>query len=87
MNNLNDDNLIGKCGFYCGSCPTYIKGVCLGCRKAHSRNDCFTFDCVDDKKLTYCGQCDKFPCNDIMTKEKATVLDKRWLLWKSLENE
>lgn len=23
-------NLIGKCGFYCGSCPTYAKGECTG---------------------------------------------------------
>ncbi len=22
------NNLIGKCGFYCGSCPTYSKGEC-----------------------------------------------------------
>lgn len=26
-----DGKLLGKCGFYCGCCPTYIKGGCKGC--------------------------------------------------------
>ena len=75
-------NLIGKCGYYCGSCPTYISGDCKGCRAAHTSGDCYTFDCVDREGLEYCGQCGKFPCDEIMTREKATVLDKRWLAWK-----
>ena len=79
---MDDNNLIGKCGFYCGSCPTYIKGECDGCRKSHNIGDCFTFDCVDKKEIEYCGQCEQFPCDEILFREKATVLDKRWLLWK-----
>ncbi len=74
--------LIGKCGYYCGSCPTYIKGECKGCRVSHKVGDCFTFDCVDKQGLDYCGKCNNFPCDEIMTKEKATVLDTRWLQWK-----
>lgn len=23
-----DDRLIGKCGFYCGACPTFLCGEC-----------------------------------------------------------
>jgi hypothetical protein len=41
---IND--LIGKWGFYCGSCPSYIKYECTGCRTAHSKGDCYTFDCI-----------------------------------------
>ncbi|MCH4886326.1 DUF3795 domain-containing protein [Acidaminobacter sp. JC074] len=78
----NVEELIGKCGFYCGSCPDYINGSCSGCRTAHKTGDCFTFDCVDKKKLDYCGRCSDFPCKGIMTREKATVLDKKWLEWK-----
>jgi len=74
--------LIGKCGFFCGSCPSFAGGACTGCRTAHERGDCFTFDCVDERKLAYCGQCGRFPCDDIMTRAKATVLDKDWLRWK-----
>lgn len=76
-------NLIGKCGFYCGSCPDYIKGDCTGCRTAHQKGDCYTFDCVDAQKIEFCGTCSKFPCSEIMTRDKATVLDTRWLQWKS----
>ena len=79
----NIKKLIGKCGFYCGSCPDYIQGTCTGCRIAHSIGDCFTFDCVDKQKIDFCGECDKFPCKEIMEKEKSTVLDKEWLRWKA----
>ena len=33
------ENLLGKCGFYCGCCPTYIKGGCKGCMDEHSEGD------------------------------------------------
>ncbi len=79
--------LIGKCGFYCGSCPDYAEGICSGCRKAHSRGDCFTFDCVDSKGISFCGHCDRFPCEEVMTREKATVLDVRWLRWKARQRQ
>jgi hypothetical protein len=81
------NNLIGKCGFYCGSCPTYSKGKSIGCRKSHTKGDCYTFDCVDDQKINYCGLCKSFPCDQIMTREKATVLDLRWLKWKRLQRD
>ncbi len=35
--NEEKNNLIGKCGFFCGSCPTYVEGQCTGCRTAHMR--------------------------------------------------
>ncbi|MGM9658958.1 MAG: DUF3795 domain-containing protein [Eubacteriales bacterium] len=73
---------IGKCGFCCGACPTYISGECRGCEDEHTSGDCFTRDCVKEKKLTFCGECDSFPCDTIMTKPRSTVLDKDWLEWK-----
>ena len=30
-----DKKLLGKCGFYCGCCPTYIKCNCKGCMDEH----------------------------------------------------
>lgn len=50
--------------------------------KEHTEGDCFTHDCVLRNKLDFCGQCDKFPCDDILNKPYSTVLDKDWLLWK-----
>ncbi len=82
-----ENNLIGKCGFYCGSCPAYLREECTSCRIAHSEGDCFTFDCVDSQGIDYCGLCEKFPCNEIMTKENVTVLDSRWLKWQKARRE
>ncbi|MDE6873837.1 MAG: hypothetical protein K2P87_05215 [Lachnospiraceae bacterium] len=28
-----DGRILGKCGFYCGCCATYIKGGCKGCEE------------------------------------------------------
>ncbi len=78
-------DLIGCCGFYCGSCPTYRQGACRGCRAAHAPGDCFTHTCVTRRGLRFCGECADFPCADILTREKATVLDRGWLEWKKSE--
>ena len=39
-----NDELLGKCGFYCGVCHTYIKGDCKGCMEEHTTGDCHTRD-------------------------------------------
>ena len=77
-----DEKLLGKCGFYCGSCPTYINGGCLGCVDEHKTGDCFTRDYVIKQGITACGMCKNFPCNTIMTQPHCTVIDKDWLQWK-----
>ena len=81
-----DENLLGKCGFYCGSCPTYRSGDCLGCMEEHQQGDCFTRDCVLKQGIDFCGSCKRFPCEDLMTRPRATVLDKDWLRWKRESN-
>ena len=77
-----NEKLLGKCGFYCGACPTYINGDCRGCEEEHTTGDCFTRDCVKEKKMNFCGECKSFPCDTIMTNPHSTVLDKDWLAWK-----
>lgn len=77
-----DEKLIGKCGFYCGACPTYIAGNCGGCMPEHGEGDCYTRDCVLKQKLDFCGQCQRFPCDEIIEKPHATVLNTDWLKWK-----
>ena len=52
------------------------------CEEEHTSGDCFTRDCVKEKKLNFCGECKNFPCDTIMTKPHSTVLDKDWLAWK-----
>lgn len=82
-----DERLIGKCGFYCGACPTFLKGSCKGCVFEHEKGDCFSRDCVIEKGLNFCGECKEFPCDTILTKPKCTVLDKSWLIWKKGQNK
>ena len=53
-----------------------------GCEKGQKRGDCFTRDCVTQKGLPFCGACELFPCDTILTRERCTVLDKAWLRWK-----
>lgn len=81
-----NDSLLGKCGFYCGACPTYMKGGCRGCEAEHTAGDCFTLDCVKEKELNFCGECGNFPCDTIMKNPHSTVLDKDWLAWKKKSN-
>ena len=83
---MMDVNLLGKCGFYCGACPTYINKECGGCVDAHTEGDCFSRDCVMRKELKFCGECKEFPCDMILTQQHCTVLDKDWLLWKKNSN-
>ena len=58
-----DEKLLGKCGFCCGSCPTYIKGGCKGCMEEHTTGDCYTRDCVLKQGISCCGACEQFPCD------------------------
>ena len=77
-----DEKLLGKCGFYCGCCPTYREGGCRGCLAEHGAGDCFTRDCVLRQELSCCEACKSCPCETILTQPHTTVLDKAWLLWK-----
>lgn len=79
------EDLLGKCGFYCGVCPSYREGNCEGCVEAHREGDCYTRDCVLNKGLEACPCCGAFPCDTILTAQRATVLDKDWLWWKRQE--
>ena len=80
------EELIGKCGFYCEACPTYLAQNCKGCLLEHVHGDCFTRDCVLKQNIKYCGHCKKFPCDEIINKQHSTVLDKEWLMWKKNSN-
>ena len=66
---------VSYCGLYCGACPSFHKGTCLGCRsedKSQSRKSkwsCKIRKCCNEvKNIEYCGQCEVFPCKEINRK-------------------
>jgi len=68
-------DLLSYCGLYCGACPSYHLGTCLGCRsenknqKRTSKWSCkIRLCCKDEKELFYCGKCSEFPCIKISNK-------------------
>lgn len=79
---LPSANAVGRCGFCCGVCPSFLSGACAGCDAAHGPGDCFTRDCTARRGLSFCTLCGEFPCGELLEREKATVLDKDWLRWK-----
>lgn len=80
-----EEKQLGKCGFYCGVCPTYRNGSCAGCLDAHQAGDCATRDCVLKQGIPVCTMCHRFPCDTILETPRCTVLDKDWLQWKKSE--
>lgn len=77
-----DEALMGKCGLYCGACPTYLHGGCGGCIREHETGDCYSRDCALERGVRFCGECGEFPCEVILTRPRCTSLDKEWLRWK-----
>src|SRR5574344_2468332 len=62
-----ENSLLSRCVFDCLSCPCYLRkdNPCKGCLKdAKNRNneDCPIIDCLNDKHLMYCYECEEFPC-------------------------
>ena len=60
--------LITYCGLYCGACPSFQKGTCLGSRSEDKKQNrkskwgCKIRICCLEKEIEHCGQCRDFPC-------------------------
>lgn len=82
-----DENLLGKCGYYCGQCPSYARGDCAGCIRGNADGVCYARDCATRKGIAACGCCRDFPCERIRKDPKATLLSPLWLEWKASQRE
>ena len=61
----SNTNLVSYCGFYCGACPTYIKGKCEGCKGnspkcAVGYKGCKVRPCCIEKEISSCAHCNEF---------------------------
>jgi len=71
----NAIDIFSYCGLYCGACPSFHRGTCLGCRSEdHSQKRTSKWSCkiraccINEKEVLYCGECSKFPCKKISKK-------------------
>ncbi len=70
-------NLIASCGMNCGVCLHYLreKNKCGGCnsgRKVNGRQIKCGIMLCEEKKGSFCFECQKFPC------ERLKMLDQRY---------
>jgi hypothetical protein len=66
-----DSNLLGPCGFFCGFCLAYKKGICLGCRYQADKRAaegnlgwCTLLNCAEKHGVSMCSDCKGFPCKE-----------------------
>ena len=66
MSIMEELNLAGCCGLYCGLCPRFQStalGRCLGCKVLCLTFSCKIYNCcVKQRGLATCAECDDFPC-------------------------
>jgi hypothetical protein len=58
------DKLFSLCGLNCSLCPSFVRGNCLGCQNgSHCALTCPFAPCsVEHGGVTYCFECDEYPC-------------------------
>ncbi len=73
MENIPD--VLAPCGVFCGACPSFNRGTCLGCasenceQKRTSKWGCrIRKCCYEEKRLDFCGYCAQFPCDQLKKK-------------------
>ena len=54
---IADEKLIAFCGLYCGACPSYLKGKCLGCKDNVKATWCKVRQCCMENNYSSCADC------------------------------
>lgn len=66
MDTVEEINLAGCCGIFCGLCTKYQSkspSRCIGCRSGEQHSWCSIYRCCVTKKgLTTCAECEEYPC-------------------------
>lgn len=65
MNALEEINLAGCCGIFCGLCTKYQSTApsrCIGCRLGEQHSWCSIYRCCVKKGFTTCAECEEYPC-------------------------
>ena len=61
------EEVVGICGLFCETCPTYADGICDGCLSDHVAEACAVCrhgfrECAKGHEVTWCFECSDFPC-------------------------
>nr|WP_167956642.1 DUF3795 domain-containing protein [Anaerosporobacter faecicola] len=58
-----------RCGIVCSKCEYRDQFSCKGCVNIEKPmwGECKIKKCCESKKITHCGLCEKFPCEDLIT--------------------
>ena len=56
---IADKNLVAFCGLYCGSCRSYLKDKCPGCKDNVKAAWCSVRLCCMENNFLSCADCDK----------------------------
>ena len=65
---MNQQDLAGRCGIYCGECDYRERMNCPGCIQADGNpfwGECQIAKCCTSKHLQHCGYCADLPCDDL----------------------
>jgi len=73
MNLVEEKNLSGCCGLYCGLCTRFQSKApsrCPGCKLLNEdRTFCGVFGCcVRKRDMVTCADCEEYPCQRLLTK-------------------
>jgi len=71
---------IGVCGIVCEKCPKYISKECSGCGP---NEICPLPACAENKNISLCFECDKFPCK--LSYEKGPIVKELLDFFKGKE--
>lgn len=55
-----DSKLVAACGLYCGSCRSFRKGKCPGCKQNSKATWCTVRTCNQSKGYASCAECTEF---------------------------
>ena len=67
---MEESDLAGVCGLYCGLCPRFqskARSRCLGCQLGEQHSYCSVYRCcVTRRGLFTCADCDEYPCERLL---------------------
>ncbi len=85
-----DTELFAPCGMNCLLCSRFLreKKPCLGClnsdeNKPNSCRKCFKKDCTAARSVTYCFECEEYPCSRMKYMEKTYTAKYRTSLYEN----